>query len=91
MQRFILIRGRCDSNISSRRPSNESRAEGLSVGHTARAARTQPSHLPLLTLIIAPPSVAFNSKSAVPNEPVVDVGAPPHFVIALATFRRCPL
>jgi hypothetical protein len=56
------------------------------VGQTARAARTHPSHRPLLTLIVAPASVTFNSNSAVPDELVVDVGAPPHLVMAPAAF-----
>lgn len=46
------------------------------VGHTAIAARTQPSHRPLLTLIVAPVSAADRLKSALPDEPVVDSGAP---------------
>lgn len=54
------------------------------TGHTALAALTQPSHLPLLTLIVAPLSVASSVNSADPLEPLVDVGAPPHFVIAPA-------
>ena len=56
----------------------------LPVGHTARAARTQPSHLPLLTLIVAPETVVLSVKSAVPDEPVVEVGLPPHFVMVPA-------
>lgn len=51
------------------------------VGHTALAARTHPSHLPLLTLIVAPASTALRLNNAVPDAPEVDVGAPPHFVI----------
>jgi hypothetical protein len=47
------------------------------VGQTARAARTHPSHLPLLTLIVAPASTALSLNSAVPEEPVVDEGDPP--------------
>jgi hypothetical protein len=39
----------------------------------------------------APVSVAFNVKSAVSDEPVVDVGAPPHLVIAPAAFHSQPL
>lgn len=54
------------------------------VGHTALAALTHPSHLPLLTLIVAPEVTAFSLNSAVPDDPVVDVGAPPHFVMAPA-------
>ena len=38
----------------------------------------QPSHLPLLTLIVAPEVVGLSENLAVPEEPVVDVGAPPH-------------
>jgi hypothetical protein len=56
------------------------------VGQTARAARTHPSHRPLLMLIAAPASVTFNSNSTIPGEPLVDVGAPPHLVIAPAAF-----
>jgi hypothetical protein len=59
----------------------------VQVGQTAQAARTQPSHRPLLTLMVLPAWVAFNSKGAVPDEPVVDVGAPPHFVIAPAALH----
>ena len=59
-------------------------------GQTALAARTHPSHRPLLTLIVAPESTALSSKSAVPDEPVVDVGAPPHFVIAPAIPPQIP-
>jgi hypothetical protein len=47
------------------------------VGQTARAARTHPSHLPLLILIVAPASTALSLNSAVPEEPVVDEGDPP--------------
>lgn len=54
------------------------------VGQTARAARTQPSHLPLLMLIVAPAVTALRLKRAFPEEPVVEAGAPPHFVIAPA-------
>lgn len=54
----------------------------IPVGQTARAARTQPSHLPLLTLIVAPEETALSEKSAVPELPVVAVGEPPHFVMA---------
>jgi hypothetical protein len=60
------------------------------VGQTALAARTQPSHLPLLMLIVAPDVTALRLKSAVPDEPVVDVGAPPHFVIAPAIPSHIP-
>lgn len=48
------------------------------MGHTARAALMQPSHLPLLTLIVAPAVAAFKVNNAVPDLPVVEVGAPPH-------------
>jgi len=51
------------------------------VGHTARAARTQPSHRPLETLMVAPASVARSTNLAVPDTPVVDAGLPPHFSI----------
>ena len=54
------------------------------VGHTALAVLTQPSHLPLLTLIVAPDVTALSWKSAVPELPSVELGAPSHFVIAPA-------
>ena len=44
-------------------------------------ARTHPSQRPLLTLIIAPAFVAFNSKSVVPDDLVVDVDRSPQLVI----------
>ena len=34
-----------------------------------------------MTLIVTPASVAFNSKSAVPDDLVVDVDCPPQLVI----------
>ena len=52
--------------------------EKVPVGQTALAARTQPSHRPLLTLRVAPATVPFSVKRAVPEDPVVEVGAPPH-------------
>ncbi len=58
--------------------------ENVPTGQTALAARIQPSQRPLLTLIVAPGSTALSLKRAVPAEPVVDVGAPPHLVIAPA-------
>jgi hypothetical protein len=60
------------------------------VGHTARAALTHPSHLPLLTLIVAPASTALSLNNAVPDDPVVDVGEPPHFVMAPAMPPHIP-
>jgi hypothetical protein len=54
------------------------------VGQTARAARTDPSHSLLLTLIVALEVVAFSLKSSVPDGPVVAVGFPLHLVIAPA-------
>jgi hypothetical protein len=60
------------------------------VGQTARAARTQPSHLPLLTLIVAPEVTVESEKSAVPDLPVVEVGAPPHFVMVPAIPPQIP-
>lgn len=52
----------------------------LPVGHTALAARTHCSHRPLEMLIVAPSSTASSVNFAVPDCPVVDSGAPPHFV-----------
>ncbi len=53
--------------------------EKLPVGHTARAARTHPSHRPLETLMVAPLSTALRLNLAVPDWPVVVAGLPPHF------------
>jgi hypothetical protein len=44
-------------------------------------ARTHPSQHPLMTLIVTPASVAFNSKSVVPDDLVVDVDCPPQLLI----------
>jgi hypothetical protein len=60
------------------------------VGHTALAALTHPSHLPLLTFIVAPATTALSLNNAVPDDPVVDVGAPPHLVIAPAIPPQIP-
>jgi hypothetical protein len=64
--------------------------EKLPVGQTALAALTHPSHRPLLTLIFASAVAAFKVNSAVPEEPVVEIGAPPHFVIAPAMPPQIP-
>jgi hypothetical protein len=56
----------------------------LPVGHTALAARTQPSQRPLETLSVAPDVKVLRTNSAVPDVPVVVAGEPPHFVIAPA-------
>lgn len=56
----------------------------LPVGQTALAARTHCSHRPLEMLIVAPLSTALSENCADPDFPVVDVGAPPHFVMAPA-------
>jgi hypothetical protein len=60
--------------------------EKVPVGQTALAALTQPSQRPLLTLIVAPTVAAFREKRAVPEEPVVDVGAPPHLCLGSAQY-----
>lgn len=62
----------------------------LPVGHTARAARIQPSHLPLEILMVAPLDAALSVKSAVPDSPVVLSGAPPHFVMVPAMPPQMP-
>lgn len=56
----------------------------LPVGHTALAARTHLSHLPLEMLMVAPSWTASSSNFAEPAWPVVLVGAPPHLVISPA-------
>lgn len=62
----------------------------LPVGQTALAARTHCSHRPLDMLIVAPVSVGFSANLAVPDCPVVDVGAPPHLVMAPAIPPQMP-
>lgn len=52
------------------------------VGQVALAALIQPSHRPLETLMVDPPSVASRVNFAVPEAPVVEEGEPLHFVIA---------
>ena len=47
------------------------------VGHVACAAATQCSHLPLLTLIVAPASCTVKVNSLVPLAPIVVAGFPP--------------
>jgi hypothetical protein len=61
------------------------------VGQTARAARTHPSHLPLLTLIVAPASTVLSLNSAVPEEPVVDEGDPPQNSIVPGRIKKSAL
>jgi hypothetical protein len=56
---------------------------GLSP-HTALAALTQPSHLPLVMIMVVPAVATSRSKRAVPEIPVVDVGWPPHCSIVPA-------
>ena len=62
------------------------------VGHTARAALTQPSHLPFDTLIVAPASSGVSVNLEVPDAPIVLVGSPPQNWIEPAmppqTFER---
>ena len=64
--------------------------EKLPVGHVNCAAFTQRSHLPLLTLIVAPASVALRVKRDVPDRPVVDTGLPPHFWMVPAMPPQMP-
>lgn len=47
------------------------------VGHTALAALTHPSHLPLLTVRVAPVSSGVRVNFEVPDAPTVEVGLPP--------------
>jgi hypothetical protein len=54
------------------------------VGHVALAARTQPSHLPLDTLRVAPLFTGVKVNLLVPLAPTVDAGFPPHFSIVPA-------
>jgi len=44
--------------------------------HCAWIALTQPSHLPLETLIVAPATLGVIVNFAVPDAPVVEVGLP---------------
>lgn len=47
------------------------------VGQTACAALIQPSHLPLLTLMVAPSVTGVSVSFEVPDAPTVLVGLPP--------------
>jgi hypothetical protein len=51
---------------------------------TALAARTQPSHLPFVISIVCPFVAAVRTNFAVPDSPVVVVGAPAHCSIVPA-------
>lgn len=62
----------------------------LPVGHVNCAALTHLSHLPLLISIVAPACAASSVNFDVPDVPVVDAGAPPHFVIAPAMPPQIP-